>query len=297
MGIIEKYDLGMFEIDTLIAFEWFRDSHVDYAVIETGLGGRLDNTNIIEHPLLSIITTIGFDHMAVLGNRLTQIAFEKAGIIKPYGHCIFGYVKPECERVIRLRAARMHAAAKRLGDYGDIGKGEMEFYGERYEISGAEYQKANAAMALEAIRFLGFDITCVKVKEAVAKCTWKGRFEKVSEHPDVILDGAHNEEGIRALCASLPLLKKPLAIVFSALRDKPGRQMASMLEEHADLLIVTAFDYYRADTVDDLVSQHGVIENDWHIAIEKAKQFAKEGTVVITGSLYFISTVREYLMK
>jgi dihydrofolate synthase/folylpolyglutamate synthase len=297
MGIIEKYDLGMFEIDTLIAFEWFRDSHVDYAVIETGLGGRLDNTNIIEHPLLSIITTIGFDHMAVLGNRLTQIAFEKAGIIKPYGHCIFGYVKPECERVIRLRAARMHAAAKRLGDYRDIGKGEMEFYGERYEISGAEYQKANAAMALEAIRFLGFDITCVKVKQAVAKCTWKGRFEKVSEHPDVILDGAHNEEGIRALCASLALLKKPLAIVFSALRDKPGRQMASMLEEHADLLIVTAFDYYRADTADDLVSQHGVIENDWHIAIEKAKQFAKEGTVVITGSLYFISTVREYLMK
>ena len=85
--------------------------------------------------------------------------------------------------------------------------------------------------------------------------------------------------------------------MFSALRDKPGRQMASMLEEHADLLIVTAFDYYRADTADDLVSQHGVIENDWHIAIEKAKQFAKEGTVVITGSLYFISTVREYLMK
>ncbi len=297
MEIIETYDLGMFEIDTLIAFEWFRDMHVDYAVIETGLGGRLDNTNIIENPLLSIITTIGYDHMAVLGDRLSQIAFEKAGIIKPYGHCIFGYVKPECERVIRLRAGMMHAAALRLENFRDLGLGEMEYHNVRYEISGGEYQKANAAMALAAIRFLGFDITCVKVKEAIAQCTWKGRFEKVSEHPDVILDGAHNEEGIHALCASLRHLKKPLAVVFSALRDKPGRQMASMLEEYADLLIVTAFDYYRADTTDDLVSEHGVIENDWHTAIEKAKRFAQEGTVVITGSLYFISTVRDYLMK
>lgn len=297
MQIILENDLGMFEIDTLIAFAWFADMKVDYALIETGLGGRLDNTNIIEKPLLSIITTIGYDHMAVLGERLTQIAFEKAGIIKPGGHCIFGYVNSSCEKVIRAQANRRHAAAYRLPAYRDTGRNEMEFHGVSYEIKGARYQKANAAMALEAIRFLGFDITSENVKKAICQSMWKGRFEKLSEHPDVIVDGAHNEEGIRALCASLDDVKRPLAIVFSALSDKPGRKMASMLEGYADLLIVTNFASERASDTRQLLSAHAEIEEDWRHAVARAKQFAHEGTVLITGSLHFISTVREALMK
>ena len=297
MRIILENDLGMFEIDTLIAFAWFADMKVDYALIETGLGGRLDNTNIVEKPLLSIITTIGYDHMAVLGERLTQIAFEKAGIIKQGGHCIYGYVNNSCEKVIRAQAIRTHAAAYRLAEYRDTGRNEMEFHGVSYQIKGARYQKANAAMALEAIRFLGFDITSEKVKNAIRSSMWKGRFEQLSEHPDVIIDGAHNEEGIRALCASLDDVKRPLAIVFSALSDKPGRKMASMLEGYADLLIVTNFASERASDTRQLLSARAKIEEDWRQAIERAKQFAHGGTVLITGSLHFISTVREALMK
>ena len=296
MQIILENDLGMFEIDTLIAFAWFADRKVDYALIETGLGGRLDNTNIID-PLLSIITTIGFDHMAVLGSRLTQIAFEKAGIIKQGGHCIYGYVNDSCEKVIRAQANRLHAAAHRLPKYRDTGRNEMEFHGVLYQVKGARYQKANAAMALEAIRFLGFDTASEEVKNAIRSSMWKGRYELLSEHPDVIVDGAHNEEGIRALCASLDDVKRPLAIVFSALSDKPGRKMASMLEGYADLLIVTNFASERASDTRQLLSPHAKIEEDWHQAIEHAKQFAHDGTVLITGSLHFISTVREVLMK
>ena len=295
MKVIEELDLGMFEIDTLIAFEWFAECKVDYAIIETGLGGRLDNTNIIEHPLLSLITTIGFDHMAILGDRLTQIAFEKAGIIKHGSHCIHGYLTPSCTKVIHARARAVQAACHGIRAYRDTGMNQMEYRGCIYEVSGAQYQKANACLALEAIRFLGFDIKDERVKKAVRECTWKGRFEKISEHPDIILDGAHNEEGIRALCASVTDLKRPLVCVFSALKDKPGRTMSGLLEEAVDQLIVTSFENERADSIDHLVSEHALIIDDWHEAIEKAEQNAENGTVLITGSLYFISTVRQYL--
>lgn len=295
MQAIEELDLGMFEIDCLIAFEWFYEQKVDYAVIETGLGGRLDNTNIIKNPLLSLITTIGYDHMAVLGSRLTQIAFEKAGIIKHGGHCIFGYLDPSCKKIIQGHARHMHAAAYGIGPYRDLDENHMEYQGCVYEVNGGQYQKANAALALEAVRFLGFDIRDEQIIKAIRECLWKGRFEKVSENPDIIIDGAHNEEGIRALCASLQYVKRPLAVVFSALKDKPGRRMASMLEEYADLLIVTGFEDERADSVNHLVSQHALVENDWRKAIEQAAACAQGGTAVITGSLHFISTVRQYL--
>lgn len=297
MEAIEELDLGMFEIDLLIAFEWFYESGVDYAVIEAGLGGRLDNTNILKHPLLSIITTVGYDHMAILGERLGQIAFEKAGIIKPYGHCIHGYLGPSCEKVIRARADTMHAALYGIQKYRSVDVNAMEYRGCVYEIQGGQYQKANAALALEAIRFLGFDITSSAVRRAIRECMWKGRFEKISEDPDIILDGAHNEEGIRALCASLGTLKRPLTIVFSALKDKPGRQMAALLEAHADLLIVTAFEYERADQTERLAPENALIIDDWHEAIARAEHFAKDGSVVITGSLYFISTIRQHLLN
>lgn len=297
MDTIEELDLGMFEIDLLIALEWFYESGVDYAVIEAGLGGRLDNTNILKQPLLSIITTVGYDHMAILGDRLTQIAFEKAGIIKPGGHCIHGYLEPSCESVIRLRADAVHAAVYGIEKYRSLDMNRMEYRGCIYEIQGGQYQKANAALALEAIRFLGYDQASEKVREAIAGCMWKGRFEKVSDEPVIILDGAHNEEGIRALCSSLNGLKRPLAIVFSALKDKPGRRMASLLEEHADLLIITAFEYERADKTERLAPEKALIIDDWHEAIAQAEQFAKDGTVVITGSLYFISTVRQHLLN
>ncbi len=296
MDAVEKYDLGMFEIDTLIAFEWFYDQKVDYAIIETGLGGRLDNTNIIEKPLLSLITTIGYDHMQILGDRLTQIAFEKAGIIKRGSTCLYGYLRPECVNVIRRRAERVHAAVHGIERYYDRGRNRMEFMGCEYEISGAEYQKANASLAIAAASFLGIHTDTEQMKKAIAECGWPGRFEKIRENPDVILDGAHNEEGVRALVSSLKDLKKPLTVVFSALRDKPGKKMASILREHCDELIITAFENARADTTDDLKTDGAIVIDDWKKAVSEALKKSENGTVVITGSLYFISTVRSELM-
>lgn len=295
---IDQYDLGMFEIDTVISLRWFLEQKVDYAILECGIGGRLSNTNVMKKPLLSIITTIGMDHMNMLGDRIEQIAFEKAGIIMPYTSCAVGFLLPEAENVIRRTAYGRHAgitSPKRF--YRDLGTDQFVYRNHVYTIQGASYQKHNAALAVHSAWLLGIDIADERVIQAVASSQWQGRFETVGTDPLTVIDGAHNEEGIRALCASAAVLPSPLRIVFSALRDKPGRRMASILKEHCDRLYVTRFEYYRADSMEDLAVDGAVLCDDWKEAVAEAEGYCRGGSVLITGSLYFISEVREYLLN
>ena len=298
MDVILREDLGMFEIDTLIAFAWMRDMHVDYAIMETGLGGRLDNTNVIAHPELEIITTIGYDHMQILGSKLEQIAFEKAGIIMPYSRCICGYLKENCKNIISRKASREHASVSFVQKYDSLPGRMFRIFDDVYSCgSDARYQKANASLALYAAWMLGVNIHDQSVKEALSCSLWLGRFETVGEHPHVVLDGAHNDEGIRALVNSIPALPEPVITVFSALRDKPGRKMADLLRRNCDHLIITEFENYRADTKEGLGGEHDEMFSDYHDALKRAYELAGEtGSVLITGSLYFISVVRNELV-
>ena len=158
----------MFEIDTLIAFQWFFDEKVDYAIIETGLGGRLDSTNLIARPELCIITSIGFDHMAFLGTRIEQIAYEKAGIIQPHTRCLIGHLSEKARKVISLQAQRKHARVISLESYGIHNNGVLKYNHTEYSLSTiALYQFHNAALALKAAQLLGVDIQQKNVKEAV----------------------------------------------------------------------------------------------------------------------------------
>lgn len=298
MDEILENDLGMFEIDTLIAYEWFCDKHVDYALIETGLGGRLDSTNLIESPQMCLITSIGFDHMQILGNRIEQIAFEKAGIIMPYTLCLCANVDAKAECIIRRVAYRKHARLLSLPKCRSIGEKSFVFENDVYHLStSALYQVKNASLALYASKMLGIDIHNEHVKKVVAKSMWKGRFETIQQDPCVILDGAHNTEGVSALCASMQQLQKPVVCVFSALKDKQVHQMAYAIQKHCDVLIVTEFENDRADRVEDLYIAGAIVEKDYLQAIQKAIRLALGGTVVVTGSLYFISKVRESFEK
>lgn len=294
---IDALDLGMFEIDTLISLLWFREEKVDFAILECGIGGRLSNTNVMTKPLLEIITTIGRDHTAMLGERIEQIAFEKAGIIMPSSACAVGFLLPQAETVIRAHAVRRHArisSPKR--NYRDLGEGRFVYRGMTYTVQGAAYQKHNAALALHAAWLMGIDIRDQRVIDAVASSQWLGRFETVSKEPMIIIDGAHNEEGIRALCDSLSVLPHPLRIVFSALRDKPGRQMAAMLKKCCDVLYITEFSFYRADRLEDLSVEDARVFADWKEALREAAAYDEAGCTVVTGSLYFVSQVRAYLV-
>lgn len=296
--LITEQNLSMFEIDVLIAFSWFRDEHVDIAVIECGLGGRYDSTNVLDKPELSVITTVGFDHMERLGDTLGKIAWQKAGIIRDDSRVLAGNIPDEAMAVIEQEAENHHARLYRPLDYLPGENNSIILSGETFEISSdALYQRENAVLALTAAALLDIDITAPEVRKALKNSMWKGRFETVSTHPRVILDGAHNTHGVEALTKSLKTMKRPLVCVFAALRDKRGTMMAEMLDAVCDRLIVTEFDMYRADRAQTYLVDGAQLVTDWKEAITRAKEYAgKDGTVIITGSLYFISIVREYLM-
>ncbi len=293
--LIESYHLGMFEIDTCIAFRWFYEEQVDYAIIETGLGGRLDSTNVIQRPDLCVITSIGYDHMNLLGNRIQQIAYEKVGIVKKNTPCVIGNICKDAKSVIQKNIQRKHARMISLDSYYVKDKHLFSYEDTLYEIpSIAFYQYHNASLALLSSKLLGVDIKDSTVKETLKHSFWKGRFEKVHDDPVVMIDGAHNEEGIRALCESMQVLKKPIYCVFSALKDKEVHKMASLLKRNCDVLMITQFENERADTMEDLYVDGSILEKDYQKAIQNAMQQCNNGTVVITGSLYFISIVRNY---
>jgi dihydrofolate synthase/folylpolyglutamate synthase len=294
---VNREDLGMFEIDCLIAFLWFKDQKVDYALIECGLGGRLDNTNVIKRPELEIVTTIAYDHMNILGNTLEKIAYEKAGIIMPNSVCVIGYLPSEVIPVFVQKAAEENASLIQCAKYEDLGGQSLRFDGDTYTLSSlASYQKINASIALEGARQLGIDIHSSAVKDALYNAHWAGRFEIVRRDPVVVLDGAHNEEGMRALIGSFGVLPRPLTVVFSALKDKPGQTMAGLLKANSDRLIVTQFVNKRADTVQGLTVEGCETISSWQQAVDTAiLETDPKGSIVITGSLYFISLVRAYL--
>ncbi|MDR1794962.1 MAG: bifunctional folylpolyglutamate synthase/dihydrofolate synthase [Erysipelotrichaceae bacterium] len=296
----QKYSLAMFEIDTLISFLYFQDHQVDFAVYEVGLGGRLDATNVIT-PLITVITNIGYDHTELLGETLPLIAKEKAGIIKEHIPLFTSERKPECLKVFQEVCKDRHASMqriealppKRVKDHLvllDDKRGELPLSTLAY------YQCENATLALRVIEYLAdqniIAITNKEIKEGLA-ARWLGRFEIIRNNPLFILDGAHNQEGIEALAISLQECPRPRRVVFSALRDKPYTSMLQRLKEVCDQVIVTQFEFYRAQSAKDLAAGVDVIiEPDYEKAIQKALDQSPEGTVAVTGSLYFISEVR-----
>lgn len=292
---IIELNLGMFEIALLIALLHFKKQKTDYVVLECGLGGRLDNTNVIPSPVISVITTIGSDHAALLGNRVQQVAFEKAGIIKEHVPVCVGLVSRKARGVIASVANRKHAPITFMKQVQVTGQNAFTYDHDVYELSSAAvYQKENALLALRVLKSIGIDIHDDATKQALHESSWKGRFEKVGTHPAIYLDGAHNKEGIEALVRNYSGLNRPVITVFSALKDKPGRWMASKLSQVSDELIITSINNGRFDSMDSLSIDGAVMVADENQAVDQAVKLAGEnGTVVICGSLYFISDIRK----
>lgn len=306
----ERFDLTFFEIDTFIALRYFFEEKVDIGVIEVGLGGRLDATNVII-PRVSVITNIGFDHMEYLGNTLAAIAFEKAGIIKKGVPCVIGCnCVPESievfEQVTKERSARLHQAS--FPQNIEITKDTSFTYeGEKFALGTlARYQPLNASLAIAALRELqhqGWKITNDHLHHGLYSALWKGRFEPIHHRPDWFIDGAHNLHGMTALVETL----KPIAdqgrsihILFSALRDKPYDAMLTLLETISQDITVSEFTHYRMKKASEIAQNHPVkVEVDYRKVL---KEWMKESSLskdlyLITGSLYFLSEVMAYLKE
>ncbi len=300
---IEKYKLSMFQIDMLISIYYFLEERVDYAVYEVGLGGRLDNTNVIQ-PLLCVITNIGYDHMQILGNTLEEIAYEKAGIIKKETPVFTAEGRKSCLAVFQKKADEMHSPLFRIRPpHAEIREGSVCFRYHGYDVTlgtMALYQRKNAALAIAAADYLRqkgiIPLNREDILHGVEEASWDGRFEVMCQKPLIIVDGAHNEHGVRGILDSVRLLPHPLCIIVSILKDKQYDQMIRMLKRECDELIVTSFDYYRATPLSDLAAQHGVSAiRDYKEALKEAQGKYADGCILVTGSLYFVSEVRSFL--
>jgi len=309
---IEDNNLSFFEIDTLICYYYFYQKKVNYCVIEVGLGGRLDATNVLSKPLVSVITNIGFDHMQLLGNTIEAIAGEKAGIIKDNVPVVVGCkMNPKALGVIEEVNKKHHAPLIISPTPTDI-KGDTQHLTLKYEGVPYEarcialYQSENIATALTTIKVLQdkhlINIPVEQLQRSISHTFWLGRFETMQEKPEICIDGAHNIHGVTALCETLDNLRKQghkIYVVFAALKDKETAKMVTKLLKSCDKMAITDFDFYRCKKAEETAEGFPVkVYEDWHQAIsEMLNILPANGILLITGSLYFISQVRPYLRK
>jgi len=302
-----------FELITAIAMLYFKEQRCDIVVLEVGLGGLLDASNVIDVPEVAVIAAMGMDHMALLGPTLTEIAREKAGIIKRGGAVVSYGGAPEADEVFFHRCTQLGAHLTEV-DFSvlyhvktDLSGAEFDFgvwKGLRIPLAGA-YQVRNAALAvtaLEVLREKGWKISADAIHRGLAQAKWAGRFEVLSQKPVFLLDGAHNAHGMRAAVESLELLLpgQKLILVLGILADKDADEMLDLLAPLAGQVFAVRPDSPRAMRAEDLcglLAQRDIPAapcESVELAVAAAVAAAGEtGAVCALGSLYMSGAVRQ----
>lgn len=312
-----------FEITTAIGFLCFEQAKVDFLVLEVGMGGRFDATNVVETPCLTVITSIGIDHEQYLGNTLTKIAYEKAGILKEGVPLILYPQQREAEKeILRVAEEKKVPVIPVLKEKVQIRSSslqgqrlDMQLFGERItdirlKLIGA-HQAINALTAATAIwwlknnRALHMDEDILK--SGMEACRWAGRLEIISEHPITILDGAHNPDGANVLIETIRelLSDREITLVIGMLRDKDVKQVIDLLIPYVTKVITVTPSSDRSMSAEELAEKIKKYKKSVETAasIEESVQRArritdpKNGAILYAGSLYMIGEVRSYLKK
>ncbi len=304
-------ELTFFETATLLAFECFRDAQCDVVVLEVGLGGRLDATNVIE-PALSVITRIALDHQGRLGNTLGAIAAEKAGILKRGVPAVVGVREPEAREVIAARARALRVPVWWIDrDFAarDEGRGRLSvrvggewISGLRSRLAGA-HQRDNAAVVVAALRRLSaqglVDVPEEAIRRGLGAVRWPGRLERIGRAPTFLLDAAHNPDGCTALAAHLDGLPRrgPRVLVFGAMADKDLAAMLAAFDGRVDERIYAEPKMARATAVATLAAiRPGRLARSTADALARARRRAgPEGLVVVAGSIFLMAEARARL--
>ena len=307
---------NFFEILTVIAFMYYKDMKVDIALIETGIGGKFDSTNVIT-PLLSILTSIALDHTHILGNTLEEIAAEKAGIIKTQVPVISAVKDKQSVAVIEAKAQAEQAPIYQLYKEFMIENVTQEAHHQcfSYRLNDdkltdlqlkmmGHHQVENASLAITAAlllnKYYSFTISEKSIRRGLVASSWAGRFEEIT--PNILIDGAHNPAGMEVLLQTInqrfPL--KKVHVVYTAIKDKDIGSVLKMLDGIASTLTITEIHAKNAALGEDIVkeSQHPNkrLITDWQQAIDYALSLADDSSIVlVTGSLYFMSEARPYL--
>ena len=284
----EKINMSFFEYTVALAFDHFAKEKVDIAIIETGLGGRLDSTNIIS-PEISVITNIGYDHMNLLGNTLEQIAIEKAGIVKEKTPVLIGRKQIETETVFEEKASQKNTSV---------------FYAKQNEVkfNVPNYQKENINTSISAIKILDWKISNQEINDGIKNVNQntglRGRWETLSKNPKIICDTGHNVDGISNIISQLKQIKfNKLHIVFGTVNDKKINDILNLLPKDAKYYFCKAkIDRaLNADKLKSIANEYKLIGESFE-SVEKALLNAKnnakkEDLIFIGGSTFVVAEV------
>jgi dihydrofolate synthase/folylpolyglutamate synthase len=312
---IEEKKLTFFEVTTAIAFKYFMENKVDLAVIETGLGGRLDATNVLT-PMASVITSISLEHTQILGDTIYKITNEKAGIIKPDIPVFTGQLPPESMKIIEDICQKENCKFYKLSDYIIKRKDSIELYTEEIELDDftmpmrGGYQKYNAALAglVVSKTFNTDDFVHIErgIKNVIKNTGLLGRYEFYNMEPDIIFDSAHNPDGVRNFLSEfrkdLKSYKKKV-LLFGVMKDKAIKEMLAELHKYFDEVRITDIAYERAAKTEDLIKLANemeikvIIESD---AVEFIKSFKKndgDDCLVVLGSMYLLGEIKSKIRQ
>lgn len=337
LKVFEKEELGhpsYFEFLFLMFMMMVKEQPSDYVILETGLGGRLDATNAVEQPLVTVITSISLDHMEFLGNTVAKIAAEKAGIIKPNVPVVYDNTVPEASAVIVKKASEKNSEVYKVdsSSYDELSLEQGALSMQAHLLNGtslrlkipfaAEYQAVNSMLSVRAAELLGLSEEVIE--RGISQAVWPGRMEQIKQ--DVYLDGAHNEGGIREFAkAAKEIVKKRNGgrkiLLFAVVSDKEYGEMAEILcrEFAPDVLILTQIHYKRGLNINELElaarrawtqidGEQGkagtemlhdvrVIETVKEAFDEAMREKRMEDTVFCAGSLYLIGEIKEVLRR
>ena len=301
----EKYNLSSFEMQTIIAFEFFKEANLDLVIIEVGMGGYIDATNIIT-PVLSIITSVSLEHTSYLGGTTSEIAHNKAGIIKQKVPVLLGKMDEFAIYAIRETARKLNAPVYTVSEHYNeqVLDGVACFNSQKLKdvrlSSPALYQVKNATLAIDAVKLLNdkFPVDDDTIKAGLKDYVLPCRFEYVDEH--ILIDGAHNPEATQDLVDSIKAsVTKPVHIIFAAFRDKNFSQMLNILDTISLDITITTFDHKRAKTEDEyfLFLSTYKFDADYLGKIKELRETYPDDLILITGSLYFAGLVKRELSK
>ena len=312
---IDDNQLTFFEVTTAMAFKYFLEQNVDYAVIETGLGGRLDATNTI-NPVAAVITSISLEHTNVLGNTTGKIAMEKAGIIKHSSKVFAGFLPADADKVVEDKCDEADCQLFRLKDYIVEKENSLELFTEENEINqqvmtlkGA-HQKYNAALAgltvSKSLNINDFNPIRQGIKKIVINTGFQGRYEFFQRNPDIIFDSAHNPEGIKSFISEFKKDYKSYSgrtLLFGVMKDKAIEEMLLDIKDYFDEIFITEIDNERSCKIEKLLEISTGINLEVKIEMEPVRLLTefetreKNECLVIIGSMYLIGEIKSKLKK
>lgn len=314
LDILEKEETPIteFELDTVLAIQYFYDEKCDFVVFEVGLGGRFDATNIIDAPVVAAICKIAYDHVAILGDTIKKIAFEKCGIIKKGSRVASYPLQEDDARYMIEDTCKMLHIKSNFADLTQLTNVSWDDSGARYTYKGKDYEiglvgehqiynSLTVHSIIEEMRAAGYEISDESLKNGLKNARFGGRLEEVCKNPSCVIDGAHNPDGVEVLCKTIDTIYKPKKIitVMGMLGDKDFKNCIAEVARRSDVYIITVPDTPRAASAQDIYNiakdycKEIYIKEIPYEAAKLAKSMAdKDDIVIACGSLYMIGEAK-----